>query len=215
MDYKKIENTFKNENDYTVMTILNKKGKEFEVKVDTDSVDKIKAEGTWFAEWNKDSNSYLVVNIHSSKTNKKGKSLKQNLGNIVLNEDINAPIIHKNGDTLDNRAANLEVFNRNAMNETETVDNNTVAIILKDKSGNKIAKTLISKEDLNDVVTDFYTWTLYKTNRETTVVANTPEGRLKLDVLLMNPTSKQYVHHINLNPLDNRKANLELKEIIE
>ncbi|MGL4850029.1 MAG: hypothetical protein ACRC28_14095, partial [Clostridium sp.] len=159
--------------------------------------------------------SYLVVNIHSLKTNKKGKSLKQNLGNIVLNEDINAPIIHKNGDTLDNRASNLEVFNRNAMNETEIVDNTTVAIILKDKSGNKIAKTLISKEDLNDVVTDFYTWTLYKTNRETTVVANTPEGRLKLDVLLMNPTSKQYVHHINLNPLDNRKANLELKEIIE
>ncbi|WP_297633988.1 hypothetical protein [uncultured Clostridium sp.] len=195
------------------MIILNKKGKEFEVKIDSTDIEKVKAEGIWFAEWNKDFNNYLVTNIHSSKQNKKGKSLKQILQNIILNEDINAPIVHINGDTLDNRSENLEVFNRNAINETEAVDKNTIAIILKDKFGNKVSKALISKEDLDTVVNDNYTWVSHKLYGEISVIANTPEGRIQLPILLMNPSKDEYVHHINLNPLDNRRNNLELKTI--
>lgn len=213
INYKVKENEFKTVDNYTVMTVLNKKGKEFEVKLDNSDVDKVKSEGIWFAEWNKDFNNYLVTNIHASKTNKKGKSLKQSLQNIILNEDINAPIIHINGDTLDNRAQNLEVFNRNAVNEVETVDENTIAIILKDKFGNKVSKALISKEDLDTVVNDNYTWVSYRMYGEISVVANTPEGRIQLPILLMEPSKTQYVHHINLNPLDNRRNNLELKTI--
>ena len=50
---------------------------------------------------------------------------------------------------------------------------------------------------------------------EPCVVANTPEGRIRLDSVIMNADAGQKVHHINLNPLDNRRDNLEIKEIFD
>ena len=41
---------------------------------------------------------------------------------------------------------------------------------------------------------------------------NTKDGRIRLDELLMKPEEGMKVHHINLNPLDNRRKNLEVKE---
>lgn len=209
-NYKIKENEFKITENFAIMTVLNKKGKEFEVKLNLSDVEKVKAEGIWFAEWNKDFNNYLILNIQPSK---KGKASKQNLQNIILNEDMKAPIIHINGDALDNRAENLEVFNRNAINETEVLDGETIAIILKDKFGNKVSKALISKIDLDNVVKDTFTWVTHRISGNLCVVANTPEGRIQLSDLLMNPNKNQYVHYINLNPLDNRRINLEIKEL--
>lgn len=45
------------------------------------------------------------------------------------------------------------------------------------------------------------------------VVANTTEGRIRLDELIMEPDEEMKVHHINLNPLDNRRKNLENKPL--
>lgn len=88
-----------------------------------------------------------------------------------------------------------------------------MGIILRDKFGNHKETALISIEDVNKVVRDNYNWVLYKKGSELMVVANTPEGRIRLDSLIMNPDETMKVHHINLNPLDNRRKNLENQPI--
>jgi len=88
-----------------------------------------------------------------------------------------------------------------------------MAIILRDKFGNSKEKALISMEDVNNVVKDGYNWVVYKKGFDIMVVANTTEGRIRLDELIMNPDETMKVHHINLNPLDNRRKNLENKII--
>lgn len=197
----------------TFMTILNKKGAEYTAQIDSVDMERVKNAGTWFAEWNKDFNSYLVQNISSSKTNKKFKPLKQSLQSFIMDSDIHIPIKHINRDTLDNRKSNLVEFKLTDKNETEKVDDDTIAILLKDKYGNSNSKALISASDFKMVVTDNYTWINYKVNNEVFVVANTPNGRIFLDKIIMEPSDTELVHHINLNPLDNRRQNLELKNI--
>ena len=75
-------------------------------------------------------------------------------------------------------------------------------------------KALISAEDLDGVVNEQYTWiSKKKPNGQPYVLAHTPSGPLYLDEFLAKPQSGFYVYHINKNPLDNRRQNLELKEL--
>ncbi|MDU7440568.1 MAG: hypothetical protein E7L05_08325, partial [Clostridium sp.] len=119
---------------------------------------------------------------------------------------------HLNGDTLDNRKSNLELYNRTLKNDCEKVDHETMAVILRDKFGNPKHKALISMSDVNRVVRDGYNWVVYYKGSEMMVVANTKDGRIRLDEYLMKPEEGAKIHHINLNPLDNRRDNLEIKE---
>jgi hypothetical protein len=208
-NYKNFQNEYDVNGDMATISLLKKNGEKVSAIIDTSDIDKVKQCGVWFAEWNKDLNNYVVENISATKRNKQGKPLKQSLQSIVLDVNPKAPISHKNGDTLDNRKANLEIVERNLKNDYEVVDESTVAILLKDKYGKVISKALISKEDLSNVVTDTYSWVLHKTNDDLSVIANTPGGRVHLDKLIMNPSEDEKVHHINLNPLDNRRNNLE------
>ena len=88
-----------------------------------------------------------------------------------------------------------------------------MGIILRDKFGNPKETALISTEDVNKVIKDEYNWVFYKKGSELMVVANTTDGRIRLDELIMEPDEEMKVHHINLNPLDNRRKNLENKLI--
>ena len=88
-----------------------------------------------------------------------------------------------------------------------------MGIILRDKFGNPKETALISTEDVNKVIKDEYNWVFYKKGSELMVVANTTDGRIRLDELIMEPDEEMKVHHINLNPLDNRRKNLENKTI--
>ena len=212
-NYKTTENKFEIKDNITLMTILKKNGEELTAKFDTVDLEKVKNEGIWFAEWNKDFNNYLVQNISNAKLNKKSKPLKQSLQSIIMDASPNAPMQHINGDTLDNRRANLTMFSRNEKNEIEKVDSSTVSILLKDKYGNIEGKALISLNDLDLVVNDNYTWVKYNLYDEPCVVSHTPEGRVHLDRLILDPLETQKIHHINLNPLDCRQENLELQEI--
>lgn len=214
-NYKNTKNTFEIKDGVALMTILKKDGTELVAKIDEADIEKVQNAGTWFAEWHKDFNSYLVQNISSSKFNKKSKPLKQSLQTVIMDTAATAPIKHINNDTLDNRRCNLEIFKRDAVNKTEKIDEDTIAILLMDKHGNVTSKALISAEDLSEVIVPGYTWVSHKVNGEICVVANTPSGRVHLDRILMNPSENQKVHHINLNPLDNRRQNLELNEIEE
>ncbi|SFD13624.1 hypothetical protein SAMN05421842_12115 [Clostridium uliginosum] len=209
INYKNIENKYEIKEDIALITILKKTGEELIAKIDLFDLDRIKSTGTWFAEWNKDFNNYIVQNISSTEVNKKSKPLKQSLQSVVLNTNPKTPIRHINGDTLDNRKCNLEIVERNTKNDYKIIDENTVAVILRDKYGKAQNKALISKEDLKKVVTDTYSWVLYKNFDNLCVVANTPNGRIHLDRVIMNPAEGETIHHINLNPLDNRRHNLE------
>lgn len=209
-NYKNVENNYEIQGNIALISLLNKKGSELIAKIDVDDIEKVKNAGTWFAEWNKDFNNYLVQNISSTKTNKKSNPLKQTLQSVILNTNPKAPIKHINGDTLDNRKCNIEIIERNTKNDYEIIDESTVAIILRDRNGNVSSKALISKEDLSAVVTDEFSWVEYKTHDNIHVVANTPNGRIYLDRILMNPSDSEIVHHINLNPLDCKRNNMEI-----
>ncbi|WAG66329.1 hypothetical protein LL037_04005 [Clostridium estertheticum] len=129
----------------------------------------------------------------------------------ILEVHPKAPVRHINGDTLDNRKANLEVYDQNTMNSYEGIDEESVAVILRDRYGKEKARTIIDKEDLNRVINNGYTWVLFKKDTEPYAVANTPEGKIYLNRFIMSTTEDMITHPINLNTLDNRKANLENK----
>lgn len=212
-NYKNVENKYEIQGNVALISLLNKNGSELIAKIDVDDIEKVKSMGTWFAEWHKDFNSYLVQNISSTKTNKKSNPLKQNLQSVILNTNPKAPIKHINGDTLDNRKCNIEIIERNTKNDYEIIDESTIAIILRDRNGKAFSKALISKEDFNTVLTDEFSWVEYKTHDNIHVVANTPNGRIYLDKMLMNPSDSEIVHHINLNPLDCKRNNMEIVNI--
>lgn len=210
MNYKTFKNIIDVKENIAYVTALKKDGSKLVFQIDADDVERIESMGTWFAEWHKDFNSYTIQNISISKGT---KPLKQSLQTVILNTNPKTPVKHINGNMLDNRKANLEIVQRNQKNQYEKVDDNTIAIILTNKYGTLHSKALISPEDLNKVITDEYSWVEYKKNGVITVIANTPQGRIHLDKLITNPTESEIVHHINLNPLDCRRNNLENKVI--
>lgn len=210
-DYKTVPNQFITENEAVKMSILNKKGKELTALFDLEDLDKVKNFGTWFAEWNKDFNQYLAQAVTEEMIKGKLKHKKYSLQSVILGTSPNAPIRHLNGDVLDNRKENLEIYNRFQTNEYETLENGVIAVFLKDRYGNLEAKALISSEDFDRVITSDYTWICQKrSNGQPYAIAHTPEGRLYLDSYLTNCEKGYRVAHLNKNPLDNRRQNLNV-----
>ena len=200
--------------DYVNLTVFNKKGKSFTAQFDVEDLDKVQSYSHWYAQWNKDFNDYMVETKSKIDQNGKTRYIKSTLQSVILGTSKNAPIRHLNRDLLDNRKCNLEIYNRQQINDYEQLENGDVAIHLKDRDGNIVNKALISKEDLDQVVTENYTWiSKKKPNGQPYVLTHTPEGPLYLDTYLTNCSSGFYVYHINKNPLDNRRHNLEIKEI--
>ena len=91
-----IGNYYEVKEDVAYITVLKKDGTELITKIDLENLEKIKNMGTWFAEWNKDYNNYIVQNISSTKKNKKSKPLKQSLQSVILNVNPKAPIRYIN-----------------------------------------------------------------------------------------------------------------------
>lgn len=208
-NYKTTENKYEVRDDLVILIVLKKNGSELKVKINIPDLDKVRNEGIWFAEWNRDFNDYIIQNISSTKKNKQGKPLKQSLQSLILDLNPKAPINFVNGDVLDNRRSNLELVEKNSKNSYEIIDDNTIAVILTDKYGNPKDKALISTKDLSKVITDSYSWVLHKIDGNQVVIANTPKGRIHLDRVIMNPEADETIHHINLDPLDNTRKNLE------
>lgn len=98
-------------------------------------------------------------------------------------------------------------------NDCEKIDYEIMVVILRDKFGNFKEKVLIFMEDVNKVIKDGYNWVIYKKDFEYMVVVNIFEGRICLDEFIMNFDELMKVYYINLNFLDNRRGNLEIKEI--
>ncbi|AWK52597.1 hypothetical protein DIC82_17065 [Clostridium beijerinckii] len=213
-NYKTQENKYTTKDNLTEITVLKKDGTELICKIDTFDAERVQKAGIWFAEWHKDFNSYLVQTLITNKVDGKTTSTKQTIQSVILDVNAKAPIKHLNGNTLDNRKENLELYNRNLRNDCTKIDHETMGILLRDKFGNSKETALISIEDVDNVIKDEYNWVVYKKGSEIMVVANTPEGRIRLDELIMEPDETMKVHHINLNPLDNRRKNLENQTIL-
>jgi hypothetical protein len=178
-------------------------------KIDTEDLKTVLEKGTWFAEWDKDFNSYLVQCITEYYVSGKRNSAKQTLHSFIMNVHNKAPIRHINGDTLDNRKSNLEIYIQKTTNNYENLDDDSVSIILRDKYGRKEARTIIDREDFDRVINYGYAWVCHKVKGEPFAVANTPEGRIYLNRFIMGTKESMVTHAINLNTLDNRKANLK------
>jgi hypothetical protein len=213
INYKKTKNHYDKQDKVALITVLKKNGDQLVAKIDAEDIEKVQSMGTWFAEWHKDFNSYLVQNISEGLVDGKSKDVKHSLQSVIMGTSSKTPIKHINGDTLDNRKSNLEIVQRNSKNDYKVINEKDVAILLKDKYGKIEEQALISREDLTTVVSDEYSWVYYKRNGRISVVANTPNGRVYLDEFIMKPDDNMIVHHINLNPLDNRRSNLENKLI--
>lgn len=186
-----------------------KDGTTINATIDAEDLTKVLGKGTWFAQWHKDFNNYLVLTLSEQEVEGKKHIEKQTLQAFLLNVHTKAPIRHINGDTLDNRRCNLEIYEQNRTNDFQEFNEDTIAIILRDKYGKENGKTLIDKEDLDRVISTGYSWVSHKINREPYAVANTPEGRIFLNRFIMQTPKNKVTHAINLNTLDNRKANLE------
>lgn len=181
--------------------LYKKNGSTTKTMIDADDLQMVLEKGTWFAQWHKDFNNYLVQTF--------GENSKETLQAFLLKVPTKAPVRHINGDTLDNRRCNLELYEQNKTNDFQEFDQKAVALILRDKYGNEKGKTIIDKEDLDRVINAGYCWVNHKVNGESYAVANTPKGRIFLNRFILQSTENEVTHAINLNTLDNRKANLE------
>ena len=186
-----------------------KDGTTINATIDAEDLTRVLEKSTWFAQWHKDFNNYLVQTFTEQNEADEKYIGKQTIQSFLLNVHTKAPIRHLNGDTLDNRKCNLEIYTQNTTNDIQEFNAETIAIILRDKYGKENGKTLIDKDDLDRVKETGYSWVCYKINGEPYAVANTPEGRMFLNRFIMQSTENKVTHAINLNTLDNRKANLE------
>lgn len=201
-------NEFEVNKNVAYVKLKKKNGSTIDAKIDAEDLQRMLDSGIWFAEWHKDFNSYLAKHYIDGSKNKE----KQNLQAFILSVDSKTPIKHLNGDTLDNRKSNLEIYNRNSYNDYKELDSDTIAVILRDSNGVESGKTIIDNDDLYKVMNNGYPWVYYKVNEKPYAVANTPSGRLYLDRFIMDTPDDITIHHINLNTLDNRKINLENKK---
>ena len=196
------------------ITAYSKKGKSVTAIFDKDDLNTVQAIESWYAQWDKDFNCYLIQSKTSKIVNGQVKAQKTTLSATILGVSPNAPIHHINGDLLDNRKSNLEIFDRTKPNDYLELEDGTVAIQLKNRYGYVVAKTLISKNDLQPLINTEYVWILQKkANGQPYVSTHAKSDRIYLDQYLTKCPEGFYVHHINKNPLDNRRENLEIKEL--
>jgi hypothetical protein len=177
--------------------------------IDEKDLKSVLEKGNWFVRWQKDLNGFEVQILNEVLVSEKKLIKKQSLQSFLLGVHPKTPIKYINGDTLDNRRANLEICEQNKVNDFEELRNDTIAIILRDKFGKENGRTLIDKDDLSRVHETGYCWVYHKPRNKPYAVANTPTGRIYLNRFIMQTPEKSYTKAINLNTLDNRKCNLE------
>lgn len=108
-----------------------------------------------------------------------------------------------NGDTLDNRKANLALSMRNQPNEY-IIKDNLCFISIYDRKDNKIAEAIIDSDDYE--LCSSYKWGVGLGY----VKDNGAKVHLHRLLLGLNRYDKQIVDHIDQNPLNNRRCNLRL-----
>lgn len=186
------------------LTAYTKKGNPVVALFDSTDLDKINLFENWRAVWQTDFDCSIV----ESKNFKDGHATRTSVAAAILACSPNAPIRHLNGDVLDNRRANLEIYDLlgqpNEYKEMET----GISVVLKDRYARAIGTFIIDHHDLERVVHSGHIWLKKKRANGQPYVVNT-EGLLLGHFLL--EVNEGYVVYGNKNPLDNRKKNISLK----
>lgn len=203
------KNTYEINGDIAYLELLKKDGSTIKAQIDSTDLTMVLEKGTWFAQWHKDFNNYLVQTLCECLENGEIIFKKQTLQSFLMNLHTKTPIRHINGDTLDNRRCNLELYKQKSSNDYKELDDNTIALILIDKYGKENGKALIDKEDLDKVLTSGYNFVCHKVEGKPYAVANTPEGRIFLNTFIMQIPDVGVIQAINLNTLDCRKSNIK------
>lgn len=192
------------EGDVGKLIAYTKKEKPVVAIFDAVHIDKINAFKNWRAVWQNELDCQLV----ESKDFKDGHAIKTPVAAAILECSPNAPIRHLNGDILDNRCANLEIFDVKAQANDYRKIEAGIAVILKNRSGRVVGETLIDSEDFDLVVNSGHIWFKKQRFNGQPYVVN-QDGRL-LAHLLLN-INAGYVAYKNKNPLDNRRANIKFE----
>jgi hypothetical protein len=208
--YETKVNEYEIKGNIAYIKLRKKDGTTIDAKIDADDLKAVLDKGTWFAEWDKDFNNYLVKTPSIATVDGKKIKKKQTLHSFLLDTNTKTPVRHINGDTLDNRRSNIKIYDQNAViNDYEVVDAESVYVILRDKYGRKNGKVLIDSEDLDRIINSFHSWVYYMNEGEHYAVANTKTGRIYLHKFIMNAPEDMVTKFVTHNTLDCRKSNLK------
>jgi len=187
------------------LTAYTKKEKPVVALFDAEDLDQVQAFSNWRAVWD----SRLDRAVIESKDFNGGRAIRMPVAAAILGCSPNAPIRHLNGDVLDNRRANLDIYDVKAgPNDFETLEDRAV-ITLRDRYGVVVGETLIDKEDVEAVIHGDYVWLKKKRASGQPYVVN--QGGLLLAHFLLG-IEGGFVEYINKNPLDNRRSNIKCQE---
>ena len=195
------------ENDTVQMKIYSKKGKEIQACIDPQELGRVKDAGGWYAQW--DTDHYNVL----TRTEENGRPIKLSLEAFILQTGKNAPITHLNGNVLDFRKCNLEIFERKNRNLYFLEEGDTAKLQLLDRTGRLDAEVLLGNAEALKLREAGHIWTFKrKNNGQPLISACIGDGQVSLQRFLTGCPAEKYVHFINLNPLDCRPQNLEIKD---
>ncbi|MCL1989585.1 MAG: hypothetical protein FWG67_01720 [Defluviitaleaceae bacterium] len=186
------------------LTAYTKKGKPVTALFDATDLNHIQAFENWRAVWNTE----LDAQVVESKTFKDGHAKRTPVAAAILACSPHAPIRHLNGDLLDNRRANLEIYDvKTIPNAYKSVEDG-ISISLKDRYAREVGQCLIDVSDLEAVVSSGHVWLKKKRANGQPYVVNT-DGLLLAHFLL--DVHEGDVKYRNKNPLDNRRENITIE----
>ena len=185
------------------LTAYTKKGKPVVALFDATDLPKIEVFHNWRAVWSNEFDCQLV----ESKDMNDGHAVRTSVAAAILVCSPNAPIRHFDGDILNNKRANLEIYDVKVQPNEYYITNARVDMILKDRYGRQVGICHFDKEDLDLVINHGFVWLKkYHSTGQPYVVST--EGRLLAHLLL--GVEDGFVTYLNKNPLDNCRQNLEL-----
>jgi len=199
------QHTIRIDEEFAYLTAYTKKKKPVEAIIDVADLKNIKKYDNWRAVWSTEHDSAIIEH----KKYEKNHATRLSLASIILSCSPNAPIRHKNGNLLDNRRQNLEIFDlKNHPNEIITHDD-TVEIKLKDRYGKIVGSTIIDKSDQEKILNNNEIWIKKKRSSGQPYVVNLKNELLSHKIL---GVVSGYVLYLNKNPLDNRRNNIRIEE---
>ena len=188
------------------LTAYTKKGKPVVAIFDGIDIDKITAFKNWRSVWHTDFDCHII----ESKDYKDGLAIRTPVAAAILGCSPNAPIRHVNGDVLDNRRCNLEIYDVSAQPNEKKKVKAGISVILKDRYGRSVGEFLIDDADASLVVNSGHVWLKKRRANGQPYVVST-DGRLLAHFLL--GVSDGNISYKNKNPLDNRRENIKIAGI--
>lgn len=185
------------------LTAYTKKAKPVEAIFDAADLDKIEVFKNWRAVWQTDFDSQVI----ESKDFKDKRAIRTPVASAILGCSPNAPIRHLNGDRLDNRRSNLEIYDVTAQPNAYNQVEGRLLVILKDRYARVVGEAIIDDDDLDRVIGSGHVW-LKKRHPDGQPYVVNRDGLLLAHFLL--GVCEGVVSYQNKNPLDNTRANIKL-----